>query len=498
MRAGAEAGCDVLNFIDGQWAPATSEERGKNFDPATGEALGTFPLSDRRDIERAVAAARAAQPAWAATPPPVRARVIYKAWELFLERKDELARALTLEEGKVLGESLGEVLKAANLLEFLAGEGRRMKGETIPSEIPGVFSFTQRHPIGVAALITPWNFPVAIPTWKIAPALVTGNTVVLKPAEQTPWTAQLVVKVFEDAGVPPGVLNLVHGLGDAAGAPLVEHPEVDLISFTGSTEVGRHIYARGAALHKKVQCEMGGKNPIVVLDDADLDAAAAAAAQGAFGSTGQRCTATSRAIVQRGVYDEFVKRIVALAREVKPGSGLDPAVTMGPSVDRNQLETVLRYVAIGKDEGASCLIGGERLTAGALAKGFFPAPTVFADVKPEMRIAREEIFGPVLSVIPVADLDEAIAVANAVEYGLSASIFTSDLRRAFQFVERVESGMAHVNSGTIGGEAHLPFGGVKATGVGEREMGPTAIDFFTETKTVYVNYGAGGRKSSIY
>jgi len=312
-------------------------------------------------------------------------------------------------------------------------------------------------------------------------------------------TAELVVKLFADAGVPPGVVNLVCGMGEPAGAPLVEHPDVDVLSFTGSTDIGRMIYARGAALHKKVQCEMGGKNPIVVMADADIDKAVAAAAQGAFGSTGQRCTATSRAIVHRDVYDTFVERITAAAEAVKPGNGLDPETGMGPSVDEIQLEQVLQYMAVGKSEGARCTVGGYRLVAGELAKGLFPAPTVFADVTPEMRVAREEIFGPVLSVIKVDDLDEAIQVANDIEYGLSASIFTSDLRQAFRFVEEVESGMAHINSGTIGGEAHLPFGGVKGTGVGNREMGPTAIEFFTELKTVYVNYSSGaGRKSNIY
>ncbi len=490
---------DVLNFINGEWCAAASGETAPNINPATGESLGTFVKSDKRDIDRAVAAAVAAQKEWAKVTAPTRGYVVFKVWQLMLERQDELAEALTLEEGKVLPEARGEVLKTAKLMEFLAGEGRRLKGETVPSESPDVFSFTKRSPIGVAGLITPWNFPVAIPAWKIATAVVTGNAVVLKPAEQTPWTAKLVVELFEEAGTPPGVINLVCGFGEPAGAPLVDHPDVPVLSFTGSTDVGRMIYAQGAKLHKKVQCEMGGKNPIIVMADADLEAASQAAAQGAFGSTGQRCTATSRALVERPVYEAFVELMVALADGLKPGQGLDSTVGMGPSVDENQLAQVLKYMEIGKAEGVDCRCGGYRLTEDGLDKGYFPAPTVFAGVDPGMRVAREEIFGPVLSVIPFDTLDEALEIANNIEYGLSASIFTADLRQAFRFVDGIHSGMAHVNSGTIGGEAHLPFGGIKGTGVGAREMGSTAIDFYTELKTVFVNYAkTAGRKSSAY
>jgi aldehyde dehydrogenase (NAD+) len=490
---------NVLNFINGEWLPAISGEVFDNLNPATGEVIGTVPSGDKRDIDRAVAVAAAAQREWAKVPAPERGNLVFRVWRLMQERVDELAKALTIEEGKIFPEARGEVLKAAILMEFLAGEGRRMNGETIPSQTPGVFSFTIRQPLGVAGLITPWNFPIAIPAWKIAPALVAGNAVVLKPAEQTSWTAQLVVRLFEDAGAPKGVVNMVCGMGETAGAALVEHPDVAALSFTGSTEIGRHIYAEGAKRHKKVQCEMGGKNPIIVLADADLDAALAATAQGAFGSTGQRCTATSRAIVQSEVYDEFVRRIVGMAREVRPGSGLDDGVTMGPSVDDKQLDVVLRYMKIGIEEGATLEVGGHRLEDESLAKGYFPAPTVFSNVTRTMRIAREEIFGPVLSVIKVDGLDEAIEVANDVDYGLSASIFTRDMSQAFEFVHRIESGMTHVNAGTIGGEAHLPFGGIKATGVGEREMGTTAIEFFCELKTVFMNYGSGSaKKSAIY
>lgn len=489
---------DVLNFIGGEWVAPSTGKYGDNIDPATGEVIGRFPLSDATDINRAVEAAKSAFVEWSKVPAPRRAEVVFKAWQLMWEHHEELAVALSREEGKVINEARGEVGKSARLLEYLAGEGRRLTGETVPSEIPNVFACTIRQPIGVAGLITPWNFPVAIPTWKIAPAIVTGNTVVLKPAEQTPVTAKLVVELFEKAGVPPGVVNMVCGLGPDTGAPLVDHPDVPMLSFTGSTAVGRSIYRSGAALHKKVQCELGGKNALIVMDDCDLDAAVKAAVQGAFGSTGQRCTATSRALVHRDVHDAFVEKIVAAAKDMRPGVGLDDGVGMGPSIDANQLDQVLRYIEIGKSE-ATCAVGGHRLTDGALAKGLFPAPTVFTGVTPEMRIAREEIFGPVLSVIVFDDLDEAIAIANGVEYGLSAAIFTQNISNAFTFLEQTATGMAHVNAGTIGGEAHLPFGGVKGTGIGHREMGKTAVEFFTELKTMFINYSpAAGRKSNIF
>ncbi|HET6347166.1 MAG TPA: aldehyde dehydrogenase family protein, partial [Myxococcota bacterium] len=415
-------GYDVRAHINGEWVDGPTAD---NLNPADSEArLGTYPKLSRPDTEAAIAAAEAAFPAWRAMPAPQRGKILTRALSLFDARREEIARALTLEEGKILSEAQGEVQKAYNVLEFAIAEGRRMGGHTIPSEMPSTFAYTVRQPLGVVALITPWNFPVAIPMWKLAPALIAGNTVVFKPASLTPWTAELLVRVFVDAGLPKGVLNMVTGGGATVGDALVSDPRVRAISFTGSNDVGLHLYGLAAKRGARVQCEMGGKNPLVVLDDADLDMAALATAQGAFGSTGQRCTATSRAIVQAAVADAFVERVVAHARQVVAGSGLDPKVTMGPSVDGGQLCTVLDYVAIGDEEGAKRLCGGERLTDGALGRGFFPAPTVFDYVRPGMRIAQEEIFGPVLSVLRVETYDEAVALVNANPYGNGVAIFT--------------------------------------------------------------------------
>lgn len=368
----------------------------------------------------------------------------------------------------------------------------------MPSEIASTFACTVRAPVGVVGLITPWNFPVAIPVWKIAPALVAGNSVVLKPAEQTPTTAKIVTEIFAEAGIPAGVLNVVFGAGEEVGARLIDHPDVDAISFTGSTEVGLHAYAQGAKHNKKVQCEMGGKNALILLDDGDVDMAVAAAAKGAFGSTGQRCTATSRAIVHREVHDAFVAGVVEAAKQVRPGDGLDDDTTMGPSVDGRQLEQVLRYVGIAKEEGCHFELPPGRFEEGDLAHGFFPRPTVLTGVTPEMRVAQEEIFGPILSVIAVDSFEEAIAAANNSHYGLSSSIYTRDVAKVFNYVDHIETGILHVNSPTIGGEAQLPFGGLKKTGVGEREQGKTAIDFYTEIKTVYIDYASQMRGGNLY
>lgn len=488
-----------LNHIGGRWVPGSGSEDVLDIDPADTRVVhGHFRDSTAADVDAAVSAAHGAFRAWRATPAPVRGRILLKAARLFEERADEIARVLTLEEGKLLSEALGEVQKGANNVEFIAGEGRRLNGEYVPSELADNACWTMRVPLGVVALITPWNFPMAIPAWKIAPALVAGNTVVLKGAEQCPWTSELVVRTFLDAGLPPGVLNLVQGRGATAGAALVDHPLVEAISFTGSTEIGHRVYARGASLGKRVQCELGGKNPIIVLDDADVALAAAATAKGGFGSTGQRCTATSRAIVDRRVHDAFVDALLAHAARVVPGHGLDPRSTMGPSVDEAQFGKVHEYLSIGKDEGAELRCGGGRADAGELRHGFFTQPTIWTGVRPSMRVAKEEIFGPVLSVIAVDGFEEAIAVANDVEYGLTSSIYTRDVGRVFRYVEHIETGMLHVNSPTIGGEAQLPFGGMKRTGVGPREMGKTAIEFYTEWKTVYVDYTGGARGGNLY
>jgi acyl-CoA reductase-like NAD-dependent aldehyde dehydrogenase len=414
------------------------------------------------------------------------------------EQRDVLAEALTREEGKTLAESLGEVQRAINVVEFFAGEARRITGETIPSELPNNFCYTIKQPVGPVAIITPWNFPIAIPIWKIAPALVSGNTVVFKPASLTPLTATLIAGIFQDCGLPPGVLNVVFGGGREVGDTIVKHPAIRAVSFTGSNDVGTALYQAAAARGIKCQCEMGGKNPIVILADADLDLAVESTVQGAFGSTGQRCTATSRAVVVDSIADEFLERLEARTAKLVVGPGMDPKTHIGPSVDDSQMKTVLDYVQIGKSEGARLVRGGERLTGNGLDRGHFVNPAIFDRVTPEMRIAQEEIFGPVLSVIRVPDVARALDVANGVRYGLSASVYTNDVSKMFKFVERLDAGILHVNSPTVGGEAHIPFGGMKATGVGLREMGRVAIDFYTELKVVYVDYTGSARTGNLY
>ncbi len=482
------------NFVGGRFTPATEE--GENRCPADGELLGSYPLSTADDAHAAIAAAKAAFPSWRDTPAPVRGDLVSAMADLLAARAETFARALSLEEGKIYPEAYGEVQKTLKYLRFAAGDARRMTGITAPSELAGTFAYTFHRPHGVVGLITPWNFPVCIPFWKLAPALIAGNTVVLKPAPETPWTAHLIAELCRDADVPDGVVNVVHGDVPPARA-LLESPDVHAISFTGSTEVGRIIEKACGEHHKAVQCELGGKNPIVVLDDGDVQKAAAATALGAFGSTGQRCTATSRAIVHERVADAFVEQVVAAARAVVAGHPLDDATTMGPSVSDRQLAQVLRYMDIGRDE-AELRAGTGRLLDGGLDQGFFPCPTVFDRVASGARIATEEIFGPVLSVIRVQDDDEALAAANGVDFGLTSSVFTSDLSRAFWFVQHLDTGMTQVNAPTIGGEGHLPFGGIKATGVGPREMGPEAWRFYSEPKTVYINHGGAKRTSRFY
>jgi aldehyde dehydrogenase (NAD+) len=476
------------NFINGQWVESSSGLSIERRNPADhDEVVAVVPLSTREEAREAIAAAKAAFPAWRDTPAPVRGKIVARAAAILEARKEEVARLLTREEGKTLKDSLGEVTRSVNILEFTAGEARRMGGETVPSEMPRNFAYTFKQPLGVVGSITPWNFPVAIPVWKAGPALVTGNTRVFKPAEVTPLTAAIIVEIFTEAGTPPGVLNMILGAGEEVGDELVEHDDVRALSFTGSNAIGGTIYAAGARKMKKCQCEMGGKNPVVVLADADLDLAVESTVVGAFGSSGQRCTATSRVVVEDAVADRFVEALAARARKMKAGNGLDSSVDLGPLVDEKQLETVLRYLAIGKKE-AKLLAGGERLKGGDLDRGLFVAATVFDHVPWDSVIAQEEIFGPVISVIRVGDFEEAIRVANSVKYGLSSSIYTNDARKIFEFIERIESGMTHVNLPTIASEAHLPFGGVKATGIGLREMGRVAIDFYTEIKTVYIDY----------
>jgi len=476
------------NFIGGHWVESGSGRAVERRNPAhLDEIVAVVPYSTREEMRAAIAAAKAAFPKWRDTPAPSRGRILSKAASLMADQADELARLLTREEGKTLKESLVEVQRAISILEFMAGEGRRLAGQMLPSELSATLAYTLKRPVGVTGAITPWNFPVAIPVWKAAPALVAGNTMVLKPAELTPLTATRIVELFEQAGLPPGVLNLVLGAGEDIGSELVEHSDVRAISFTGSNQVGNLIYGAAARQMKKCQCEMGGKNPMVVLADADMDRAVESATWGAFGSSGQRCTSTSRVVVEDKVAEEFVTRVVKRAAQFRAGDGIDESTDLGPLVDQTQMESVLRYIEIGKQQ-ATLRVGGERLTGGAHDGGLFVAPTVFDHVKWDSVIAQEEIFGPVLSVIRVPDFEEAVRVANSVKYGLSSAIYTRDATKIFEFVERTEAGIAHVNCSTIWSEAHLPFGGIKETGAGLREMGAVAIDFYTELKSVYVDY----------
>jgi aldehyde dehydrogenase (NAD+) len=486
------------NFIGGRWVESQAGRTVANRNPATGEVLGQVPLSSREETRAAIAAAAEAFPAWRDTPAPVRGRLLFRALEIFEREMPRLAEILTREEGKTLSESRGELVRSRNILEYIAGEGRRLRGETLPSELAHTFAYTKREPLGVVALISPWNFPVAIPIWKIAPALVCGNTVVFKPATLTPWTASVLVEIFHEAGVPPGVLNMVIGPGATVGDELVTHPAVRAVSFTGSTEIGTALYRDAAAHGKRVQAEMGGKNPVVVLEDADMELALVGTIQGAYGSTGQRCTATSRVIVTEAIADRFVEELAARAACLVVGNGLDDATQMGPSVDESQMKTVLDYIAIGQREGARLVTGGTRLSGPNHARGYFVAPTVFDHVTPQMRIFQEEIFGPVLSVCRVPDFDAAIEAANAVRYGLASAIYTQDIGKAMKFVDRSEVGIVHINNPTVGGEAHLPFGGSKATGVGPREQGSVAIEFYSELKVVYLDYTGARRTSSFF
>ena len=477
------------NYIGGQW---TSSESGRTYpitSPASNDTvLGEFQTSTPDDALRAVAAAQEALEGWANTPAPVRAQTLYRALDIMGRRSEELARTITLEEGKPLADARGEVRRAMNIIEYAAGEGRRMFGYTTPSELPNTVAYTVRRPLGVVAIITPWNFPIAIPAWKMAPALICGNTLVFKPASLTPFSAVKLVEIFEEAGLPPGVMNLITGPGGSVGNALVESPEVRGISFTGSTEIGTGIYAAGAQRLKKVQCEMGGKNAVILLADADLDKALGGIVQGAFGSTGQRCTATSRVIVEEGVYDTFMAQLLERTGQLKIGDGLDEDTDISPLSSQSQLDTVMNYIGIGAEEGAHLAYGGHALSGGEFDRGYYVEPTIFTDVTPDMRIAQEEIFGPVLTVFKAKDLDDAVQISNNVQFGLSSSVYTRDLPLAYRYINTVEAGMVHVNAPTLGGEVHLPFGGLKASGIGQREQGVEAVDFFSEVITVYIDY----------
>ncbi|HUR80597.1 MAG TPA: aldehyde dehydrogenase family protein [Thermoanaerobaculia bacterium] len=489
---------EYSNYIDGQWVKSKTGKAFENRNPANEDDLiGLFQDSSSDDVNAAVDAAAKAYESWRLVPAPKRAEFLYRVGDILKRDKEKMAREMTREMGKVVDETKGDIQEAIDMAFLAAGEGRRLFGVTTPSELANKFNMAVRMPLGVAGLITPWNFPMAIPAWKGMAALICGNTVVIKPASQTPLSVIMLTEALEEAGLPKGVWNVVTGGGREVGEPMLAHPKIRVISFTGSTDVGRHINTQCAPQFKHVHLEMGGKNVIMVMDDADVDLAVDGALWGAFGTTGQRCTAASRIVVHDKVYSQFVDKLSGRAKKLKVGNGLDSAVQMGPSVSDSQRKTVMEYVKIGKDEGAECVAGGNLLGDGDFGKGFFHEPTVFAEVKPDMRIAQEEIFGPVTAVIRCSSLEEAISIGNGVKYGLSASIYTRDVNKAFVAMRDMITGIFYVNAPTIGAEVHLPFGGVKETGNGHREAGVAGIDVFTEWKSIYIDYSGNLQRAQI-
>jgi acyl-CoA reductase-like NAD-dependent aldehyde dehydrogenase len=485
------------NLIDGQWVAPANGRMTENRNPAdTRDLIGSFPDSDQRDVHAAVQAAQRAYTSWRLLPAPKRGEILFKAAQLLVERKEQFAHDMTREMGKVLKETRGDIQEAIDMMFFMAGEGRRLHGQTTPSELPNKFQMSVRQPLGVCGLITPWNFPMAIPSWKILPALIIGNTVVIKPAPDTPLSTYNLVQCLIDAGLPDGVLNIVSG-GAEVGEPLIQHPDVKVISFTGSTRTGARVTELAGAGMKRLSLEMGGKNPMIVLADADLDLVIEGALWGAFGTSGQRCTATSRLIAHRAVAGELAERLAERAKQLVVGNGLDETNDMGPQINQMQLDKILDYVQVGRNEGARLVCGGSRLSTGEHGHGYFHQPTIFMDVQRSMRIAQEEIFGPVLSIIPIESLDEAIDVANDVPYGLSSAIYTRDVNAAFRAMRDLYTGIVYVNAPTIGAEIHLPFGGTKGTGNGHREGGTQVLDVFSEWKSLYIDYSGGLQRAQI-
>jgi len=485
------------NYINGKWAESSSGETFQSINPANGQILGELARSTAKDVDAAVMAARQAFGSWRTVPAPRRGEIIFRAGEMMVRRKQELGRLLTQEMGKVLPEGLGDVQEGIDLTFYMAGEGRRLFGDTVPSELPNKFAMSVREPVGVVAAITPWNFPFAIPTWKLMPALVAGNTVVFKPSSETSIIASTLVEILEEAGLPPGVLNLVLGPGTPVGDALIEHPGVDLISFTGSTEIGQAIVNRTAPALRRVSLEMGGKNAILVMEDANLDLALDGILWSAFGTSGQRCTAASRIIVHRAVKDRLTEMLVERARKLRIGNGLESNIDMGPVINRGQLDKVHRYTQIGLQEGARLLTGGDAYHEGECDKGYFYQPTIFDNVNPKMRIAQEEIFGPTTAVITVDSLEEAIQVNNDTKYGLVASIYSGDVNKAFKAMRDLSVGIVYINAGTIGAEIQLPFGGIRGTGNGHREAGQAALEIYTEWKSIYVDYSGHLQRAQI-
>lgn len=486
-----------LNYINGEWVDSVSGKFTTNVNPANGELLGEVPQSTKEDVAKAVAAAKEAQRSWRLVPAPERAEILYEVARFLKERKEMLSQILTSEMGKVIAEARGEVQEAIDMAYYMAGEGRRLFGDTVPSELRNKFAMSIRVPVGIAGLITPWNFPIAIASWKSLPALVSGNAIVWKPASETPFLAAEFVKIYEEAGLPKGLLNLVFGSGSVVGNAMVEHPDIDIISFTGSNEVGKEINARAGGMLKRTSLEMGGKNAVTVLEDANLNLAVDGIIWSAFGTAGQRCTACSRIIVHEAVKEDLERMLLERISKLKIGNGLDETVDIGPVINKASLEKIDEYVKIGVKEGAKLLCGGEILTNGELAKGHYYAPTLFTDVIPSMTIAQEEIFGPVTSMVPVKSLEEAIEVNNSVEFGLSSSIFSQDVNRVFQAMRDLDTGIVYVNAGTTGAEIHLPFGGTKGTGNGHRDSGVAALDVYTEWKSVYVDYSGTLQRAQI-
>lgn len=488
---------ELLNFIGGEWVKDTTLQSMPVINPANGEELGTLPLSTKVQVDLAVQKAKVAQKTWALTPAPKRADYLYDIAFKLKEKKEHLAQTLTREMGKVIEEARGEVQEGIDMALYMAAEGRRLFGETVPSELPNKFAMSVRAPIGVVGLITPWNFPIAIATWKAFPALVAGNTVIWKPSNETPFMAYELAKIFEEVGLPEGVVNIVFGSGPTVGTAMVEHPDIRVISFTGSTETGSKVAELGGKHLKKVSLEMGGKNAVIVMNDANLDLAVEAILWSAFGTAGQRCTACSRVIVHKDVKQELETRLVAATKQLMIGDGLDPTVKVGPVINKAALEKINHYVEIGKQQGSKLLLGGEILTVGALANGFYYAPTIFSDVAADSILAQEEIFGPVLSIIEVSDLEEAIEVNNSVKFGLSSSIFSQDINQVFKAQQLLDTGIVYINAGTTGAEIHLPFGGTKGTGNGHRDSGQAALDVYTEWKSIYVDYSGKLQRAQI-
>jgi alpha-ketoglutaric semialdehyde dehydrogenase len=487
------------NYINGEWVASQSGELFENINPAdTRDIVGRFPLSTSEDVNAAVNAAQGAFDKWRQTPAPKRAELLFHLGEILIRNKDKFTADMTREMGKVLKEAGGDVQEAIDCTYYTAGEGRRLHGFTTPAEMRDKFAMCVRQPVGLCGLITPWNFPMAIPSWKLIPALICGNTVVIKPAEDTPLSTYNLVKACEEAGIPPGVVNLVNGFGESVGGGMTNHPALRLISFTGSTQTGRIVASACAERNAICSLEMGGKNAIIVMDDADVDLAVEGAVWGAFGTSGQRCTASSRLIVHKKVYKQFVNKLVEHTKGLRVGNGADPKTDVGPVINADAVEKVMGYIRIGQaEDGATLACGGKRLTRGDFANGYFIEPTVFTDAAPDMRVSQEEIFGPVTTVIPTNSLEDAIQIANGVRYGLSAAIYTQNVNRAFRAMNDMYTGIFYVNASTIGAEVHLPFGGTKATGNGHREAGTQVLDIFSEWKSIYVDFSGKLQRAQI-